>query len=131
MIRIRFSGLAEPALWGWHRLSPALGLRQAVAALTMVWVASVLTACTGAGYTAASTPSSVATWYLHYQCGAQTQCAADFGTFVGIQTTFTTLAACQAAQSSWMRSNTMQPFSAATGVGDWCDTNPNPAEPHP
>jgi hypothetical protein len=72
-------------------------------------------------------------YYLHFNCGtdpqSSTQCAAVFGTFVGIRDTGQgqmSLATCNADLAIWANQNIMQGWSNAQVGGAWCSPNPDP-----
>jgi hypothetical protein len=83
---------------------------------------------------AASTPSA---WYLHWNCGGQSQCRMDFGAYVGIRQGLGTLSekACNADLAYWASHNIMQGYVKKSGdlqgVGAWCDQSDSVRETGP
>jgi hypothetical protein len=76
-----------------------------------------------------STQSGSSTWYLHWSCGNQSQCASVMGASVGVQqTSFSSQTECQSLQTTWANNNTMQPWDGT--VGDWCSQS-SAADAHP
>jgi uncharacterized membrane protein len=69
------------------------------------------------------------TYYLHWNCGGQAQCAADFGSNTGIQVTYTVLTTCIAQMITFANNNTIQEWNGH--VGTWCDNVSNPSETAP
>lgn len=92
----------------------------------MAGVFAVLSAgCAGA----TDGTGATVTYYLHWNCGGQTQCAANFGSMTGIQVTYTVLTTCIAQMITFANNNTIQEWNGH--VGTWCDNNSNPSETAP
>jgi hypothetical protein len=99
---------------------PFLGVVFGVA--ICVAMAAILTGC--AGLSNALNPNTgTGNWYLHWTCGTSSQCAADFNGSYGVYQTFSTQAACQNQLNTWATDYIMQPYSASSGIGAWCDQN--------
>lgn len=61
------------------------------------------------------------TYYLHWNCGGQSQCAADWGANTGIQVTYTDvpIQTCIQQMIQFADTGTIQEWDGH--VGDWCD----------
>ena len=71
---------------------------------------------------AGSTTGVTQTYYLHWNCGGQTQCASVFGAMTGIQVTYPNAASitpCISQMITFANNGTIQEWNGK--VGDWCD----------
>ena len=61
------------------------------------------------------------TYYLHWNCGGQSQCEADWGANTGIQITYTDvpIQTCIQQMIDFANNGTIQEWNGH--VGDWCD----------
>jgi PilS N terminal len=71
---------------------------------------------------------STGTYYLHWNCGGQSQCADDWGANTGIQITYTAvpIQTCIDQMVAYADANTIQEWNGH--VGDWCDDVSDPSE---
>jgi hypothetical protein len=65
------------------------------------------------------------TWYMHWSCGASSQCAQVLGGATGVQTSFSSQADCEGLRQTWAANNTMQ-----LG-GTWCSQSSNAGDTGP
>ena len=79
----------------------------------------------------ASDGSSSTRYYLHWNCGRQSQCVADWGANTGIQLTYTDMpiTVCIQQMIDFANNGTIQEWNGT--VGDWCDNVDDPAELEP
>jgi hypothetical protein len=71
---------------------------------------------------------STGTYYLHWNCGGQSQCADDWGAATGIQVTYTDvpIQTCIQQMIDFANNGTIQEWNGH--VGDWCDDVPDTSE---
>lgn len=83
--------------------------------LSMVFAAAFVASCT--------TPDdgTTETYYLHWNCGGQSQCVSDWGANTGIQLTYTDvpIQTCIQQMIDFANNGTIQEWNGH--VGDWCD----------
>ena len=77
---------------------------------------------------ASDSGSAGKTYYLHWNCGGQSQCAADWGSNTGIQVSYTDvpITVCIQQMITFANNGTIQEWNGT--VGDWCDDVDSPSE---